>query len=266
MARGIDGRQQRIREQLQVSGEVEFSALAQEFGVSEMTIRRDIDVLEEQGVVRKVIGGAIALGKIAEPTFESRSHKDVVSKEHIAASAVEHLSAHETVILDSGSTALAVAQAIRGRGLGLTVVTPSILVAVELASEPDTTVLLTGGLVRSGELSLIGIEAVESLARYNCDTFVMGVAGVDEARGFTDYHRDESAVKRAAVEASDRLIVVADHSKIGQSYLSRIAPLAAAAVIVTDADPAEPALAAAERAGVVVQSVPTEEYEPAAGE
>lgn len=256
MVKTIRGRKQRIRELLLARGEIEFGSLATEFGVSEMTIRRDIDALESEGVVRKVIGGAIALGKIAEPTFEARSHLDMPSKQHIASFAVEQLTVHETVILDSGSTALAVARAIRGRGLGLTIVTPSLLVAVELADEPDTTVLVTGGVVRPGELSLIGTEAVEGFRRFNCDTFVMGVAGVHEHRGFTDYHRDESAVKRAAIEASDRLIVVADHSKIGRAHLSNIAPLSAAEVLVTDAPAPSPLITAATASGVSVINVP----------
>lgn len=191
MDKALGGRKQPIRELVLSRSEVEFSSLAQEFGVSEMTIRRDIDALEDEGLVRKVVGGAIALGKIFEPTFEARSHLDMASKQYIAKYAVEQLSLHETVILDSGSTALAVARAIRGRGLGLTVVTPRLLVAIELASEPNTSVIATGGLVRPGELSLIGVESVDSYSRYNCDTFVMGVAGVHDQRAspFTTVRR-----------------------------------------------------------------------------
>lgn len=259
MVRAMSKRQQRIREEVLARGEVEFSALATAFGVSEMTIRRDIDALEAEGIVRKVIGGAIALGKIVEPSFEARSHLDAASKQHIAETVASLLNVHETVILDSGSTALAVARAVRGRALALTVVTPSLLVAVELADEPGTSVLVTGGAVRPGELSLIGAEAVEGVERFNCDTFVMGVAGVHELRGFTDYHRDESAVKRAAIEASDRLIVAVDQSKIGRAYLSTIAPLSRADAIVTDADPDAPALVSASRAGVEVVIAPHSE-------
>lgn len=255
MVKTGNSRTQQIRERLLTEGEIEFSVLAMEFGVSEMTVRRDIDLLEAEGLVRKVIGGAIALSKISEPTFEARSHLDVASKQHIAEYAVAQLSPHETVVLDSGSTALAVARAVRGRDLGLTIVTPSLLVATELRSEPGTTLLLTGGLLRPGELSLIGIEAVESFGRYNCDTFIMGVAGIHPRRGFTDYHRDESAVKRAAIEASDRLIVLADQSKIGRAQLSSIAPLSAAELIVTDAAADSAALSAATAAGVSVVSV-----------
>jgi len=256
VVKGNGDRRRRVRQQLLSHGEIEFSALAQAYGVSEMTIRRDIDELEAEGLVRKVIGGAIALGKIAEPAFEARAHQDVESKRHIAELAVEELSQHETLILDSGSTALAVARAVRGRGLCLTVVTPSLLAAAELVQDEGTTVLLTGGFLRPGELSLIGMEAVESISRFNCDTFIMGVSGVHPHRGFTDYHREEGAVKRTAVEAADRLMVLADHSKMGRAHLTNIAPLGAADILITDesADEAVPVAAAA--AGVRVLYAP----------
>jgi DeoR/GlpR family transcriptional regulator of sugar metabolism len=256
MVKGSGDRRRRVRQQLLNHGEIEFSVLAQAYGVSEMTIRRDIDELEAEGLVRKVVGGAIALGKIAEPAFESRAHQDVESKRHIAELAVGELSARETLILDSGSTALAVARAVRGRGLSLTVVTPSVLAAADLAQDPDTTVLLTGGFLRPGELSLIGVETVESLGRFNCDTYVMGVSGVHPHRGYTDYHRDEGAVKRAAVDAADRLIVIADHSKMGRAHLTNIAPLGAADILITDELPDAPVPRAAAAAGVRVVHAP----------
>ena len=176
-----------IEESVIAKGEIDFVSLASEFNVSEMTIRRDIMRLEEKGVVRRVVGGAIALvGKATEPPFEARAAEAAVGKAHIAEAAVALLQPHETFILDSGSTVLAIAKAIKGKSLALTVVTPSILVAIELVNEPDTVVLLTGGKVRSGELSMIGIETEETFARYNCDAYVMGVAGVDAVHGVSD--------------------------------------------------------------------------------
>jgi DeoR/GlpR family transcriptional regulator of sugar metabolism len=255
MAVDAGERQRLIRERVLSEGEVEFSSLATDFGVSEMTIRRDIDLLESEGVVRKVIGGAIAFGKTAEPPFEARANSEAAGKRHIAEAVVTRLSTRETVLLDSGSTALAVARAIRGKGLELTVVTPSLLAAVELAGDSGTTVLLAGGLVRAGELSLIGADAIEFFGRYNCDTFVMGVAGIDTRRGFSDYHREESEVKRAAIRAADRLVVAADHTKLGRAHLVNIAPLSAADILVTDGDPGHEVLAAAADSGVEVVTV-----------
>jgi DeoR/GlpR family transcriptional regulator of sugar metabolism len=246
-----------IEQRVLTDGEIDFATLASEFQVSEMTIRRDIDALEASGVVRRVVGGAISLdGKAFEPPFEARAGEAAVGKMHIAEAAARLLQPNETVILDSGSTVLAVAKAIRGLGLGLTIVTPSILVAVELADEPDTTVLLTGGLVRPSELSLIGFDTEETLARYNCDTYIMGIAGVDALRGVTEYHREEGSVKKAAMKAADRVIVVADDSKLGRVQLMNVAPLGAVGALVTDGPADHPTLVAARSLGVNVICVP----------
>ena len=250
-----------IKERVDSLGEVDFSSLAEEFDVSEMTIRRDIESLEGQNLLRRIIGGAIALnGKASEPPFEMRAAAAAVEKVHLAQAAVQLLKPHETVILDSGSTVLAIARAIRGRGLGLTVVTPSILSAIELADELDTVVLLTGGRVRPGELSLIGSEAEDAFLRYNCDVYIMGVAGIDAVRGASEYHRDEGNVKRYASRSADRVIAVVDKSKLGRVQLVNVVALAEIHAIVTDADPDHPVLVAARAAGVEVHCVP----EPAA--
>jgi DeoR/GlpR family transcriptional regulator of sugar metabolism len=178
------------------------------------------------------------------------------SKDHIAAEAARLLRPAETVVLDGGSTVLAIARALRGKGLGLTVVTPSLLVAFELSEEPDTTVLMPGGEVRPGELILIGSETEEAYSRYNCDTYVMGVAGIDALHGVTDYHRRESSAKRAALASVDRVIVAADASKLGRVLLVNIAPVNHIDVVVTDAADDHPLVGALREAGVEVLCVP----------
>jgi DeoR/GlpR family transcriptional regulator of sugar metabolism len=147
-------RRDRIRERLQTAREVGYTGLAAEFGVSEMTIRRDVEALEALGVVRRIVGGAIALkGKDTEPPFANRVANAAEEKRHIADAVADLIGPAETVILDSGSTALAVARSLKGRHLGLTIVSPSVLAALELIDEPDTTIVLTGGQLRPGELS-----------------------------------------------------------------------------------------------------------------
>lgn len=249
-----------IEERVLADGEIDFVTLAEEFGVSQMTIRRDVEMLEDRGVVRRVLGGAIAFGgKSTEPSFEARAAEAAESKRHIAKAAAELLRPSETVILDSGSTVLAMAREIRGRDLGLTVITPSILVAAELANEPDTTVILTGGLVRPGELSLIGAEAENTFRNYNCDTYAMGVAGVHAKRGFSDYHRDESSVKKAAIRSADRVIAVLDESKLGRVQLVNVAALQEVEVLVTNGEPDDPTVVAVREAGVNVICVPEDD-------
>lgn len=254
---GAKNRRQDIEERVVQDGEVSFSALAEIFGVSEMTIRRDIEAIEANGMVRRVFGGAIALaGKSTEPPFSSRVSAGAEVKAHLASAVVDQIGMNETVILDSGSTVLAVARALRGSRKGLTVVTNSVLAALELVDESDISVLMAGGLLRPGELSIIGTEAQETFERYNCDCFVMGIAGIDAEHGLSEYHREEGNVKRAAMRAADRLIVVADSTKLGRVQLLSVATLAEIHTLVTDGDPEDPALVAASKAGVRVVCVP----------
>ena len=249
-------RRDRIEQRVRTEREVAYAELAAEFDVSEMTIRRDVDALEALGVLRRVVGGAIALkGKDSEPSFATRVADAAEEKRHIADVVAGLISPDETLILDSGSTALAVARSLRGRGLGLTVVTPSVLAALELVDDPDTTIVLTGGELRPGELSLIGPATEDTLSNYNCDTFVMGVAGIDGERGISDYHQAESRVKRAAAKRADRVIVAADKSKLGRVTFVSIAALSDVDVIVTDGAPDHPALVAARGVGVEVNCV-----------
>jgi DeoR/GlpR family transcriptional regulator of sugar metabolism len=250
-------RRTRIQDRVIAAGEVQFAALAAEFDVSEMTIRRDIEALSDAGVVRRVSGGAIALaGTAFEPSYGLRAGMAADSKMHIAQRVADLLAPGETVALDGGSTVAAVAKALRGRGLNLTVITPSLLVASTLAEEEDTTIVLTGGHLRPGEMSLIGSDAEAAFERYNCDSFVIGVAGVDAARGLTEYHPQEASVKRAAVAASGRLIVGADAAKLGRVHLVNIAPLERVTTLVTDGSPDDPTVRAAAAAGTETILVP----------
>lgn len=245
-----------IAEQVAALGEVEFAVLAENCDVSEMTIRRDIEVLEHEGLLRRVVGGAISTaGTAQEPSFRSRAAEAAQEKEHIAKAVVDLLNPGETVLLDSGSTVLSVAREIRQRELSLTVVTPSVLAGLELSDCPAVTVYLAAGQLRPGELSLIGSDTVEYLGRFNCDTAVLGVAGVDGAGGISDYHRDEAYVKRAAMAVSKRTIVAADHSKLGRSALVKIATLADVSALVTDGDQRNKAVRDAIAAGTRVITV-----------
>lgn len=251
----VDERRQAIKDRLRAGADVRLASLAQDFDVSEMTIRRDLEALEEEGVLRRVLGGAIpanGIGKGLEPSFASRVDAKAASKAHIGTAVARRLAKGETVCFDGGSTALAVARAVKSQGLELTVLTTSLLVAVELVDEPGTAVILLGGQLRPGELTTIGTETIEAIAHYNVDTYVMGVAGVDPDRGLTEYHRDEAGEKRAALRRTDRVIVAVDASKFGKVLLAHVANLAEVHILVTDAAPDHPTLAAIRRHGVEV--------------
>ncbi len=252
----VHERRSLIAERVISSGEVEFAVLAESLGVSEMTIRRDIEFLESQGVLRRIMGGAISLqGTAAEPSFDSRASASAQEKEHIAEAVVDLLVPGETVLLDSGSTVLSVAREIRKRGVELTVVTPSALAGLELSDVPGITVYLIGGLLRPQELSVIGPDTIRAIEQFNCDTYVMGVAGVDAIGGISDYHYEEAHVKEASMKVAKRIIVAADQTKLGRSALVRIADLSDISILVSDAPKRHRTLIGAARAGVTVVSV-----------
>jgi DeoR/GlpR family transcriptional regulator of sugar metabolism len=248
-----------IRGLLAERGELGISQLAAEFDVSEMTIRRDLEELEEQGVARRVRGGVIAtVSRSYEPPLATRATEAVEAKRRIAEVAAEYIEYGETAILDVGTTTLALAEALRGRG-GLTIVTPSVRAASALSGASNTRVILTGGIVRPGELSLIGHLAEGTFAQLNCDALFLGVGGIDADKGLTEYNLDDTRVKRAALNAAGRTIALADESKLGRVCLATIASLSEIDVLITDAPSTHPVLAAVRDAGVEVVSVPVTE-------
>jgi DeoR/GlpR family transcriptional regulator of sugar metabolism len=226
----------------------ELSALAE---VSEMTIRRDLEALEREGLLKRVHGGAVTVvSRSYEPPFAARAGRNGAAKERIGRAATELLTDGETVILDVGTTTLDVAKALRGRNL--TVLTPSLRAAQVLADEPGIRLMLTGGLARPGELSLVGDLAERSFAELRFDTFVMGVGGIDLEAGLTEFNLDDARVKRAALASSRRCVVVSDSSKLGRVAFARICPLDRMDVLVTDTDAAPDDVAALEGADVEV--------------
>lgn len=247
-----------ILSELAESGEVVIIQLAGALDVSEMTIRRDLESLEAEGVVRRVRGGAIsAVSRSYEPPFAIRLAKAVREKQAIGRAAARLLSDGETAILDVGTTTLELARNLHGRR-GVTIVTASIPVAAELGNEAHMRILVAGGMLRLGELSLTGSRAEETFRELNCDVMFMGVAGIDRERGLTEYNLEDTRVKQAALAAARRLIVLADSSKIGRVALVNVASLSKVDTVVTDADRSHPLIAAIEALGIEIVHAPLE--------
>jgi DeoR/GlpR family transcriptional regulator of sugar metabolism len=247
-------RQRAIEHLLSQSGELRLTDLASRFQVSEMTIRRDLGALEDRGVLRRVVGGgAIAIAQKAhEPSFTTRALDESSGKAHIGVAVANLLEAGEAVYLDGGSTSLAVARAIRGRDLGLTVVTRSLLAALELADEPRSQVILLGGRIKPGEMVTTRTGFDQDVDRYNVDSYVMGISGADPVRGLTDYDPEEAVTKRQAIDCADRVILAVDKTKLGRVLLVKVAELDDVDIVVTDARRDHPAVAAfADKANMV---------------
>lgn len=252
-------RRHAIATQARENGHVLIRELAPKLGVSEMTIRRDLEALESEKLLVRVRGGAYAgAARSYEPPFLLRATHDIEAKQRIGAAAAQLLDDGETAIIDGGTTALELARALTGRDR-LTVVTPSLLAANELAREVGIRTFVTGGMIRHEELSLIGPTAQEAFSAFNCDVAFLGIAGIDLDRGLTEYNLADAYVKRAMLDAARRIIVLADHSKLGRVALAAVAPLSRVDTIVSDAPASHPVLRAAVAAGVNVVGARTGE-------
>jgi DeoR/GlpR family transcriptional regulator of sugar metabolism len=228
-------RQALIVEEVQRRGAVRVSELTHQFGVSDMTIRRDLDLLVEQGLVDKVHGGATTLrtSSTEEPGFEAKWLRRRQEKEAIARAAARQVAPGTAVGLSAGTTTWTLAHELRDIP-GLTVVTNSIQVAEVLyRGTADQTVVLTGG-VRTPSDALVGPVAVSALRELHLDIVFMGVHGMDVRSGFTTPNLLEADANRAFVQAARLLAVVADHSKWGVLGISTIAALEDADLLVTD--------------------------------
>jgi DeoR/GlpR family transcriptional regulator of sugar metabolism len=229
-------RQELILEQVRAHGAVRVSDLVAKLGVSDMTVRRDLDVLARRRLVDKVHGGATAIGvpSTDEPGFTAKASRQLEEKEAIARAASALVSPGSAIGLSAGTTTRALALALN-EVADLTVVTNSVPVAdaLHLPHRADRTVILTGG-VRTPSEALVGPVAVHTLRSLHLDAVFLGVHGISAAAGFTTPNLTESETDRALVEAGQRLIVVADHTKWGIVGISTIVELGDADVLVTD--------------------------------
>jgi DeoR/GlpR family transcriptional regulator of sugar metabolism len=247
-------RQALIVEEVQRRGAVRVSDLTRQFGVSEMTIRRDLDLLVHQGLVDKVHGGATAPrgSSMEEPGFEAKWLRQQQEKEAIARAAARKVTPGTAVGLSAGTTTWTLAHELREIP-GLTVVTNSIQVAEVLhGGTADQTVVLTGG-VRTPSDALVGPVAVSALRQLHLDIVFMGVHGMEVRSGFTTPNLLEADANRAFVHAARRLAIVADHTKWGVLGISTIAALEDADLVVSDDGMPEDAVRLlAERVGELV--------------
>jgi DeoR/GlpR family transcriptional regulator of sugar metabolism len=229
-------RQDQILAEIGRVGGARITQLADRLGVSEMTVRRDIDALARQGLVKKVYGGATAPARSTseEPGFEAKSHRELAAKDLIGTVAAALIEPRTTVAVSAGTTTYASAVHL-ARIPELTVVTNSVRLADYLHAHGDQsqTVLLTGG-VRTPSDALVGPVAVQTIRGLHVDALLLGVHGMDLAAGFTSPNLMEAEMNRAMIAATDRLIVLADHTKWGVIGLCAMARLADATVLVSD--------------------------------
>ncbi|QMU76359.1 DeoR/GlpR transcriptional regulator [Streptacidiphilus sp. PB12-B1b] len=219
---------------VQGTARVSVAELSRRLGVSEMTVRRDLDELERQGLVKRVHGGAEATRSSEEESgFAAREGWQAATKERLGRAVAELVPPGSTVLLDAGTTTVHVAEHLIARA-PLTVAVLSLQAAVRLADRPGIRLLVIGGLSRPGERSLVGPHALRTLETMAFDTFVMSIGGVHPRYGWSEFALDDAAVKQTALAQAARTVVVADATKLGVRAFNRVAALDRADVFVTD--------------------------------
>lgn len=234
---------------LRADGAGGVKVLAVQLGVSEATIRRDLEQLHEQGRLTRVYGGALAVDGGDEPFAEvSAVHAD--EKNRIARAAAGLISDGESVLLDIGTTSLRLAQQLHGRSL--TVVTSNLAVLEELQNDEQIELIVLGGFVRRSYRSLVGYLTEESLRQIHVDTLFLGTSGVRPDGRVMDSTMIEVPVKRAMIQAADRVILLADGTKFPGHGVAKVCDPSELATVVTDAGADERTRAQLTEAGVQV--------------
>jgi DeoR family transcriptional regulator of aga operon len=240
-------RRQRMAELIGGRGFVRVTELSTLFGVSEVTVRSDLAALDDGEEIRRVHGGAVPMeARDRESSFEESLTASAQDKQAIGRLAASLVSSGQSILLDVGTTTLAVAQALRERTdlEDLVIITNGLHIALELESEiPRFTVIVTGGALRPLQHSLVQPLARTVLDQVHADVAILGCNGVDVVHGVTNVNLPEAEVKQLMVAAAERVIVVADASKLGQVSLGTIASLDRVDLVLTS-ETADPALVA----------------------
>lgn len=248
-------RRRHILEILNRDGRVLVPDLARRFRTSQVTIRKDLDVLQSRGQIHRSHGGALAVRESAllDPTLREKEKLRRREKLCIAKAAAGMVQEGQVVILDSGTTTTSIARELR-EFKNLTIITNAVNIAAELSGS-SLEVILTGGTLRKNSFSLVGPIAEETLRRLNADILFLGVDGFDVQHGLTTPNLPEAKVNLAMMDVARVVVVVCDSSKFGRRALSLIAAPSSVHHLITDKGIAKPDLAALKKAGIEITLV-----------
>jgi DeoR/GlpR family transcriptional regulator of sugar metabolism len=233
---------------LRAERSVSVAALAERMGVSEMTVRRDLDRLARDGKLERVHGGALRVAN--EPPFSEVVVNHFVEKDRVGAAGAALVHDGETILIDIGTTCLQLARHLRGRRI--TVVTSNLAVYEELLPENEIELVLLGGIVRRNYRSLVGFLAEDALRQLSADRAFLGTSGIRDDGAVMDTTMVEVPIKRGMIAAAAEIVLLADTAKFGGAGVARICGPDELDVLVTGRDAPVAPLAALERAGVEV--------------
>lgn len=226
-------RRNQIAELVAQKHTIKNAELMERFGISIETVRRDLEYLEQQGCLQRVYGGAVLKTSLgSEPEYNSRAKDHAEEKSSIAMAGARLVEPGDSIFLGVGTTVQAMAQYLKNIP-DLTAFTNSLRTAVALSELAECSVVLTGGQLRSKELSLSGFPAEENMLHFNVNKAFLGIGGITEA-GVTDFHIGEAKLHRQMIENADQAIILADFSKFGVRGMTNVCPLTAVDIVVTD--------------------------------
>jgi len=230
----LEERRQQVLQWVRDKGRASVIELSEAFGVSEVTIRNDLQALAEQQLIVRTHGGAVPVNDgLNELALAMRRQQNVQEKSRIGEAGAAMVANGDAIILDSSSTALAIAQNLKNHR-HLTIVTNSLAVAQEMLDAPGVTVVMIGGRVRRDTASLVGTDGLDALCKFNIQKGFFGAHGITAEDGLTDVSADEAEVKERLVKMCRQVIGVLDATKWGQVGLVSFAPLNRINTVITD--------------------------------
>lgn len=245
-------RQEKIKQLLLEKGSVRVRALCELLQVSEVTVRTDLNQLEEEGFLIRHHGGAVLVQRIeSERSFAEQESRFAAEKQRIGAAAAEMVTPGDTIILDVGTTITQLARQLMYKE-HVVVVTNGLNIALELEKYPGIDVLVTGGMLRRLQHSLVNPYATLILSQIHADKLFLGCNGVSATVGITNVNMQEAEVKRAMIQAAKQVIVLADSSKIGVVAAAAVADITEVDTVITDVQANPDEVAALQEVGVEV--------------
>jgi DeoR/GlpR family transcriptional regulator of sugar metabolism len=230
----IEPRRQQILNLLEETGTLNVNELADRFRVSLVTIRNDLDDLAKEGLLQRTFGGAVFSHRTRfNKSFRERIQQQRDEKLAVAMAALGYIKDGDTIILDAGTSTLALAQLLKERDMSVFVITCSVPAALELSSG-GYDILLLGGMVRNKSLALLGRETLTILERYRADKAFLGSSGFTAKRGHSTPNPDDAQIKEAIMRAADETYVLVDSSKYGHDCLTSFARLRDVDLTITD--------------------------------
>ena len=232
-------RRDKIIHKIQSEGSVRVDELSEEFDVSTVTIRNDLDFFEEKGLIHRTYGGALLRNNVYnDPSLEEKQKINVEEKRRIGEYAAGLVKNGESVVFDSGTTTREIALRLKDKD-NVTLMTNAINIAVELAGVSNLQLMLTGGVLRDKSYSLVGPEAERTMRNYYFDKLFLGVDGMNFEHGLTTSNPQEAQLNRLMVERSNKVIAVTDSSKFGRHSFSYICDLDPIETVITDTNISE---------------------------